>query len=303
MRPLSDRCPKPLLPVLGKPLIEYAINQVKTLPIQTIGVNTHHGADKVESFLENGSNWGIEIIISREKEILGTGGGMRAMGMLFSNPGPFLVYNGDVLADINLHELTEYHFHRGPLVTLALYHYPPKNNVTLSPDGSIVDFLGKRATYQPGRDRILTFTGISVVDTSVLAMLPPKGASNIIDLYLDLITRKPGSILGYVAQGKHWIDIGTPSSYLEVHGNILLHGQLSSLGHASPGTGIYKGSGSVIEPGALLEGFVSLGRDCLVERGAVLRNSVIWDHTTVRMGERLEYGVQDGEWKYTICGG
>jgi len=83
MRPLSDRCPKPLLPVLGRPLIDYLIEHLKTISIKKIGVNIHHWANKMEAYLKDGSQWGVEIIISREKEVLGTGGEWKQCGIFF----------------------------------------------------------------------------------------------------------------------------------------------------------------------------------------------------------------------------
>ncbi|MFH0813449.1 MAG: NDP-sugar synthase [Pseudomonadota bacterium] len=302
MRPLSERLPKPLLPILGRPLITYTIEHLKTVSVDAIGVNVHHLAEKVASSLGNGAPWGIEIVLSREKKILGTGGGMRTIRELFPGEDLFLVYNGDILSDINLPGLIKQHLRRGALVTMALRDCPPKNNVTLRRDGTIVDFLGKLGTCQPGKDQNLTFTGISVVDASVLDRVPCEGASNIIDIYLELINCKPGSIQGYVARGNYWVDIGTPVSYLQVHRDILVDGKLVSFSGERHGSGIYTGAGSVIESGARLEGFVCIGRSCLIKRKTFLKNCVIWDGTVVEEGDYLEDGVKDGEWHYSILG-
>lgn len=301
MKPLSDRCPKPLLPVLGRPLIDYTITHLKTVGIRKIGINVCHLADKMESYLKDGSHWEVEICISREKEILGTGGGIRAMREFLSNEGPFLVYNGDILTNINLPELRELHFQRAPLITMALCDFAPKNNVSLSRDGTIEDFSGKLKKFRPGKDHLLTFTGVSIVDPNVFDFIPRGEPSNIIDIYLDLIIRKPGSIKGYILQGKYWMDIGSPESYLHVHKDILLNGKLDLF--PNEGSGIYKGSGSRIEAGAQLEGFISLGNNCVVEKEVFLKNCAIWDNTVVGKGTHLENGVIDGDWKYSIPDG
>ena len=300
MRPLTDRCPKPLLPVLGRPIIDYTISRVKTFGIKEIGVNICHLADKMEKFLGDGSRWGVALTLSREPEILGTGGGMGGLRSFLKGEGPFLVYNGDIASKIDLTGLAQYHKEHKPLVTLALCDYPPNNNVSLSPDNTIVDFLGKRKAFNPGRDRNLTFTGVSIVDEEILNLIPVSGSSHIIDIYLELIKRQPGSIRGYVVSGDAWRDIGTPAAYLDAHKAVLLDHRRGVFGENVPTGNVYHGQGTWIEPGAVLEGFVSLGEKCLVEKGTFLKNCVVWDNTKVKAGTRCENGVIDGDWQYSL---
>jgi mannose-1-phosphate guanylyltransferase len=300
MKPLTDRCPKPLLPVLGRPIIDYTITRVKTFGIKEIGVNICHLADKMEKFLGDGSRWGVALTLSREPEILGTGGGMGGLRSFLKGEGPFLVYNGDIASKIELTGLAHYHKEHKPLVTLALCDYPPNNNVSLSPDNTIVDFLGKGKKFDPVRDRNLTFTGVSIVDEEILNLIPVSGSSHIIDIYLELIKRQPGSIRGYVVSGDAWRDIGTLAAYLDAHKIILLDHRMGVFGDTVPAGNVYHGQGTWIEPGAVLEGFVSLGEKCLVEKGAFLKNCVVWDNTKVKAGTRCENGVIDGDWQYSL---
>jgi mannose-1-phosphate guanylyltransferase len=196
--------------------------------------------------------------------------------------------------------LAHYHKEQKPLVTLALCDYAPKNKVSLSPDNTIVDFLGKRKKNNPSRDRNLTFTGVSIVDEGVLNLIPVSGPSHIIDIYLDLIKRQPGSIRGYVVSGEDWRDIGTPEGYLDAHKTILLDHRMGLFGENVPAENVYQGQGTRIEPGAVLEGFVSLGEKCLVEKGTFLKNCVVWDNTKVKAGTHCENGVIDGDWQYSL---
>ncbi|HPD61082.1 MAG TPA: hypothetical protein PKV48_04910, partial [Thermodesulfobacteriota bacterium] len=119
-------------------------------------------------------------------------------------------------------------------------------------------------------------------------------------IYLELIKRNPGSIRGHVVPGDDWIDIGTPEAYLEVHKNILLDRRRPLFLEQIPEGGIYHGEGTRIEPGAVLAGFVSLGKYCLVERGAFLKNCVVWDNTKVKTKTAFENGVIDGDWRYSL---
>ena len=300
MRPLSDRCPKPLLPVLGRPIIDYTISRLKTIGINEIGVNIFHLAGKMGKYLGNGSRWGVAITLSREPEILGTGGGMRGFRTFLEGGRSFLVYNGDIVSKIDLKGLIKDHLKKKPLVTLTLCDYPPKNNVSCSPEGIVVDFLGNLKKFKPDADRNLTFTGVSIVDQEVLGLIPQGKPSNIIDIYLELIKHKPGSIRGYVVSGNDWIDIGTPEAYLGVHKHILLERRLPFFLEQMPKGSVYQGERTRIEPGAMLEGFVSLGKHCLVERGVFLKNCVVWDNTKVKAGTSFNNGVIDGDWKYSL---
>jgi len=302
MKPLSDRCPKPLLPILGQPIIDYTIRQLKSLGISKIGVNACHQAKKIENFLGDGSQWGVEIIFSREQEIQGTGGGMRGFYSFLQGEDYFLVYNGDVFARIDLSGLVAAHRQMNPLVTLALCDYPPKNNVTCSPEGVITDFSERLKKFIYPNNRVLTFTGISVVNFEVLNYIPPDIPSNIIDIYLQIIERYPGSIRGYLVSENNWMDIGTPQAYLEVHKKILLDRQPFFFDLIPEGS-IYQGRETRIEPGATLTGFVSLGNYCVVERGAVLKNCVVWDHTEVKSDTYLENGVIDGNCFFSLSRG
>jgi NDP-sugar pyrophosphorylase family protein len=160
--------------------------------------------------------------------------------------------------------------------------------------------LGKRKKFNPGIDRNLSFTGVSIVDEEILNLIPVSGPSHIIDIYLELIKRRPGSIRGYVVSEDDWIDIGTPEAYLGVHKNILLDRRLSFFLKQMPRGSIYQGEGTRIEPGAMLEGFVSLGKHCIVERGVFLKNCVVWDNTKVKTGTSFDNGVIDGDWQYSL---
>ena len=301
MKPLTDRCPKPLLPVLGRPIIDYTISRVNMFGIKEIGVNICHQADTMEKYLGDGSRWGVALTLSRESEILGTGGGMGGLRSFLKGEGPFLVHNGDIASKIDLTALAHYHKEQKPLVTLALCDYAPKNNVSLSPDNTIVDFLGKRKTFNLGRDRDLTYTGVGIVDEEILNLIPVSGPSHIIDIYLELINRQPGSIRGYVVSGDEWRDIGSVEAYLDAHKTIFLDHRMGLFGENAPAGNVYHGQGTRIEPGAVLDGFVSLGEKCLVEKGAFLKNCVVWDNTVVKAGTRCENGVIDGDWQYSLA--
>ena len=134
LRPLTDICPKPLLPVLNRPLLGVVLAQLEAAGAFQVAVNTHHLADQVHDFLR-AEPWSFLLSVSHEPEILGTGGGLRQLGEILRE-GPFLAINADILTDLDLAEV--YRGHReGAVSTLVLHDCPPYNNVWVE-DGRVV---------------------------------------------------------------------------------------------------------------------------------------------------------------------
>ncbi len=302
MRPLSNRCPKPLLPVLGRPLIDYTLEHLTAASISAIGVNLHHLAEEMVAHLESTFSNQVEMVFSHEEVIRGTGGGMSGLRHFLMGKEPFLVYNGDVFSTVSLNEVIEFHRQRSPLVTMVLVDHPPVNSVTVSAEGYVVDFQDRRAPPRLSFEQSLTFTGISIVDTAILDLIPATIPYSIVDLYLDLIESRPGSICGYVPQDAYWIDVGTPAAYLQIHQDILVHRKVPLLEKQPHLHGIYQTTGSIVEPGAKLEGFVCLGKNCRVAKNAFLKNCVVWDNSTVPSETHFENGVIDGNWSCQVSG-
>ena len=131
LRPLTDICPKPLLPVLNRPLLGLVLAQLEDAGCLQVAVNTHHLADQVHDFLRS-EPWGFLLSVSHEPEILGTGGGLRQLGDILRE-GPFLAVNADILTDLDLAAV--YRAHPPEAVsTLVLHDCPAYNNVWVASD-------------------------------------------------------------------------------------------------------------------------------------------------------------------------
>ena len=212
-----------------------------------------------------------------------------------------LVHNGDVFSTVNIHDVVTFHRQRVPLVTMVLVDYPPVNSVTVSAEGSIVDFHNRRdESRHAGTYRNLTFAGISVVDPTILDLIPDTIPYNIIDLYNDLIKTKTGSIQGFIPDNAYWIDVGTPAAYLHIHRDILLNGKAIVTGNQKALNGVYQGSGCAVNPTAHLDGFVCLGKNCRVGVNASLKNCIVWDNSVIESGTQFENGVIDDTWSYQL---
>ena len=215
LKPLTDICPKPLWPVLNRPLLGVVLVQLETAGCFQVAVNTHHLADQVHNFLRS-EPWSFLLSVSHEPEILGTGGGLRQLGEVLRE-GPFLAINADILTDLDLAEV--YRAHRPEAVsTLVLHDCPAYNNVWVA--GDEVVSIG---TPPPGgaADAIpLAYTGVQVVGREMLAYIPAQGPADLVQAWREAIAA--GERLACLTVSGHfWQDLGTPENYLAAHQRLL----------------------------------------------------------------------------------
>ena len=215
LRPVTDFIPKPLMPVGGVPLLESIIMKMKQAGIAKIAVNTHHLAGRIESFIRNSPYSGF-VELFHEKEILGTGGPLVNARTLLSESEYFVLYNGDILSDLDIGKVVESHVASGKLATLVTIH-GPENRVLVSPDskncGTIIDILGKLEKSCTSGS-IMTYAGIAVFSRDIFKYLPAKPVNHsIISSVLAAIADNPGSVGAYMPEKISWNDIGTVEKY------------------------------------------------------------------------------------------
>jgi NDP-sugar pyrophosphorylase family protein len=213
LRPLTDRLPKPLLPIAGRPMIEYTLGWVRAAGIREVMINLHHKGDLIREALGTGERFGLAISYSEEPVILGTGGGLKRVEWFFKDE-PFLIVNADVLTALDPNDLIRTHTAHRPLATLAVRRDPAAATygaLGLDPSGRIRRFLGRGAGNEPLED--VMFTGIHVLDPSVLSAVPADRFSPITDEYIAIVER--GEPLMGLLSDAAWIDIGTPERYQE----------------------------------------------------------------------------------------
>ncbi|MEW6408751.1 MAG: nucleotidyltransferase family protein, partial [Nitrospirota bacterium] len=139
LRPITDYIPKPLMPVLGKPVLQMLLEKVSSLPVNKIGINLHHKKNEIEEWIRK-STFIERIEFFHEETILGTGGALKnAEGFL--SDSTFLVHNSDVLSDIDLDRVLESHLSSGNIGALAVHDYPEFNNVAIDEKGTFISKL------------------------------------------------------------------------------------------------------------------------------------------------------------------
>ncbi len=272
LRPLTTVYPKALMPVVNRQAIGRVIEYLTAHGVREIVVNAHYQYQKIIEYLKRGDEFDIKIDIRVEEEILGTGGGI-GNTRDFWDGAPFVVINGDILTDIDLGKVYESHLRRNNLVTMVLHDFPAHNKVKVDSEMNIV-------SIGPGTniDGALAFTGIHVMNPEVLDFIPANRSSDIIQCYRELMDlKKP--VGGYTVAGHRWIDIGTIPDYLRANFEFL------------PQEKVAIADGCSIHPDASLSDWAVLGGRCSVERGAIVKRSVLWNNVTVREGTRVVESV------------
>jgi NDP-sugar pyrophosphorylase family protein len=209
--PYTNHTPKPLFPVLGRPLLDHMIKKLIAAGCEAIIINLHHLHQLIETFLAE-QKYGIPIHTRYEPTILGTGGGIKNVADFWDND-PFMVINGDIITDIDLKQVYEFHCRHCYPVTLVLCDNPEFNSVLCSKDGLVTAFEGQFKAPDPSY-AYLTFTGIQVLDPEVLRFIPEDVPASSIEAYKKMIATDK-KIRAYIPSEGDWKDMGTPQRYKE----------------------------------------------------------------------------------------
>ncbi len=214
--PHTKRIPKPLLPVVDKTLLEIAIETVLKADPAIIVINTHHLGGMVREFVRS-LDVGVEIIVTREREILGTAGGIKnAQSWLEGDH--FVVMNSDIIACVDWEELTLAHKQSKAISTLALRKSPdPEKYSHLSIDDTkkVVKFHKTCGPSYKGTEEALMFTGISVLSPEIFGLIPDGVEHDISSKIYTPMTEKGEGLYG-VRTDWQWIDVGTCKLYHKV---------------------------------------------------------------------------------------
>lgn len=296
LRPITSVTPKPLMPVLNLPAICYTLVLLKEAGIETVICNVHHHAEHIRRFFSENRSFGMDTHISEETTILGTGGGLkRCEGMLGNEP--FILINSDIIADFDLKSFIDIHNRSSNDGTLMLFETQEAKtigDVGILED-KVQDFRNMRNT---GLRSDYIYAGAAVLNPLIFRFLS-NGFSSIVDTgFTGLITQKS---LGYFRHEGFWQDIGTPESFWQANiknrENILriaqrIQQQTGSAPHMlSPE--------AVISDKATVDGSV-IGKDCHIEEGTAIKDSVILPGTTVTRGSVLDRAIAFPEGRLSL---
>jgi NDP-sugar pyrophosphorylase family protein len=297
LRPLTLHTPKPIVPIFDRPFLSYQIDLLRQVPeIDEVILSLNYQPRRIEEILGDGSDIGIRIRYLVEPTPLGTAGAIK-----FAEPyldDSVVVFNGDVLTQVNLAEVLALHRARKARATIVLT--PVENPrayglVESDADGNVRRFLEKPDPAQITCDTINA--GIYVLEPSTFERIPRDTAWSIERSYFPSLVERGETFVAYVNRG-YWIDIGTPAKYLQVHRDIMDgrfvappfdaasgYAWVSSEARVEEGARVegpcFIGDGAIVKPGAQVRPYSVIGRQCHVEDEATVEGAVLWANTWV----------------------
>jgi mannose-1-phosphate guanylyltransferase/phosphomannomutase len=313
--PLTERLPKPVLPLMNRPLLSHTLSLLRQFGVREVVVNLHHCAHRTVATLGDGSAWGVSLAYSREDQLLGTAGAVKWAKRHFDSP--FLVIYGDNLLDVDLGALIRRHELSRTACTIGLFRAPDPTAAGLAetdPEGRVKRFVEKPSPEQVTTDQ--ANAGVYVLDPELVKQIP---SGRPVDFGRDLFPLWLESGIPIHAWPLDGLiqDIGTAAGYLAAH-RASLEGLAPRLEAAwkdglqqlAPGVWtapnvrvdpaaeligpVLLGSGCIVGPEARIGPEAVLGVECSVGPGARVQRSVLWSHSRVEAEATLEGTVVGG---------
>ncbi|MBI2703952.1 MAG: NTP transferase domain-containing protein [Actinobacteria bacterium] len=290
LRPLTSNAPKPLLPLVNKPMMEHIVELLKSHEIDDIVVTVSFMANSIRNYFGDGSELGVSMVYATEETPLGTAGSVRnAMDHLTER---FIVISGDVLTDIDLGRVVGDHDKNKAMATIGLAHVdnPLEFGIVITrDDGRIERFLEKPTWGQVFSDTINT--GIFVLEPEIFDYIEPDRPVDFSgDVFPKLLTDdKP--LFGAVVDG-YWEDVGTLDAYVSAHKDILDGKVRVNIPGFELTDGVWVGEGADLHPEARILGPSVIGDNCRIEAGATIGPyGVLGTNVRVRSDAGLERTV------------
>jgi NDP-sugar pyrophosphorylase family protein len=300
LRPLTVYTPKPIVPICNRSFLLYQIDTLRRAGVTNITLSLSYQPHKIEQQLGDGSDFGVKISYTVEPQPMGTAGAYKYAEDLIREPT--VVFNGDIVTDLDLQAVIRQHNERKAAATIVL---APVDNpsayglVETEADGRVRRFLEK-----PKADEISCNTinaGTYVLDPKVLDIIPTGENYSFEYGVFPALLERGESFYAHIPDAAYWIDIGTPARYLQVHSDMLAgrvrgidlkdrRGVSDLATHAEIDDLTLIADGCTVKPGAEIINSV-LGEGVHVEEKARIENSVVWPHTRIGAGAQLSGAI------------
>jgi NDP-sugar pyrophosphorylase family protein len=278
LRPLTDDLPKPLVPIFQKPLITFAFDHLIAAGIEKLVVNTHRLPERFAETFPDGIYRRRRVEFLHEPDLLETGGGIKNAKRSLGT-GPFIVYSGDILTDVDLAPLIEQHFKAANDVTLALRQTGLATGIAWR-DGRVIDI---NARYGHAGD--LDFANISIWNSSIFERISPHRKISFIPVVLDWIGQG-GKIGGVIVNDGKWFNIGSAAEYSQVH-RMIAGERWKPAYITAPEWPESVAADAIIDPSAQVIGTCSVGAKCSVAADAILEDTIVWPRAQIASRTRL----------------
>jgi NDP-sugar pyrophosphorylase family protein len=296
--PLTRNLPKPMVPIVNKPVIEHIVELLKRHGIREILINLHYLGGAIKAHLGDGSRQGVKITYAEEEQLWGDAGSVKRNAAFFGSD-PFLVIGGDDLSDIDLSRLVRFHQDKKAVATLALslVDDPSEYGIALLNEKSrITRFLEKPKGHVIFSNT--ANTGVYVFEPEVLEIIPANTFYGIGNNLLPFLLEQRRPVFGHLT-GSYWRDVGNLEQYRQSHydaleGRVKVQIPLKEerrfvwIGTdveidptAEIGYPVAIGNHCRIGPGAKILDNTVLGDFCIIHENVTLRRSILWDGATV----------------------
>jgi NDP-sugar pyrophosphorylase family protein len=224
LRPLTNDRPKALVEISGRSLLEITLTKLSETGVREVIVNAHHFADMIVDTLKRHDNFGLRVEVSHEDVLLDTGGGLKKAAWFFQRQGSaqdesFILHNVDVISNVDLRRMAEYHTAQDALATLMVQNRKTSRYLLFDDESNL---CGRRfsdgrpdemARQAPSSEvlQALAFSGIHIISPRLLPMITEEGIFSIITTYLRLAAQGE-KIAAFRADDCYWRDLGNPES-------------------------------------------------------------------------------------------
>jgi NDP-sugar pyrophosphorylase family protein len=220
LKELTKDRPKCLMEVGGITMLERVVNRLKDVGVRTIAINLHHHPDQIEEFVRNKNGFGLEVVFSREQELLDTGGGLKRLHSVFETEDAYFVHNSDIFSDVDLGRLLADHRQHRSIGTLAVMRRSSSRGLFLDESSRLTGWTGEQNPPEGSRKGdLFPFCGISVASGELFQYMSTRDRFSLIEPYLEA-SRATGRVRGIVVDGSEWVDIGTPEQLQELRTRI-----------------------------------------------------------------------------------
>ena len=291
LRPLTTNIPKPVAPVVNKPMMEHILDLLKKHNLTDIITALYFQPEIVTDYFRDGSEFGVKMSYIRTETELGTAGCVKAAEKyLNEDRGTFIILSGDVLTDFDLTKALEYHKKKKAIATMVLTRVaePLQYGVVITEkDGKITKFLEKPSWGEVFSDTINT--GIYILEPEVLDFIPTETNFDFSKNLFPLLLEKKLPLYGYIAKG-YWKDVGSLTEYRTAHYDamegkvdVIIPGKKTN----KVGKGIWVGDETKIHPTAILKNPVAIGKNCVIKANVEISNSSIGDNCVIEDGAKI----------------
>lgn len=307
LRPLTCDLPKPMVPVMNKPIMEHIINLLKSHGITEIGVTLMYLPQKIKDYFGNGSNFGVNLHYFTEETPLGTAGSVKNAEEFLDDS--FVVISGDSLTDINLTSAIKYHKEKKSKATLVLtkVDVPLEYGVVITDkDGAITGFLEKPSWGEVFSDTVNT--GTYILEPEVLKYFEKSKKYDFSQDLFPLMLSNKEPMYGYVSSD-YWCDIGDLEAYLQAHYDIFDEKISVKMDALQIEKGIWIGPGVRIEPNTTITAPCFIGSNCQIGNNTIvdsycvmgsnnvleddvsIKRSVIWNNNFIEYGSEIRGSI------------